>query len=165
MPCLPSVYCCCNVGVFPDGYSSTRYSQTCDRHRSLKSGTCPAFGRYLSKPRSPTALRVLGVSFDLYRCDKCCSSVYVRQPEPTQQLIDRQTLVHTCSRGAPNTGSSHPTPPCLCIPGTTFFVQEGEMEEWEPVDRDHVVKFFQAINQLSHQNMVRYVVFHVVCCT
>ncbi len=29
------------------------------------------------------------------------------------------------------------------------------MEEWEPVERDHVVKFFQIINQQSHQTMVR----------
>jgi len=30
------------------------------------------------------------------------------------------------------------------------------MEEWEPVDRDHVVKFFQIINQQSHQTMVSF---------
>ncbi|CAM9731956.1 unnamed protein product [Pylaiella littoralis] len=31
--------------------------------------------------------------------------------------------------------------------------EDGEEEEWEPVDRDHVVKFFQLINQQSHQNI------------
>eukprot|EP00903_Cladosiphon_okamuranus_P006211 g6105.t1 len=30
------------------------------------------------------------------------------------------------------------------------------MEEWEPVDRDHVLKFFRAINQMSHQNMASF---------
>lgn len=34
-------------------------------------------------------------------------------------------------------------------------VQEDEDEEWEPVDRDHVVKFFQVINAQSHTQMVR----------
>lgn len=34
-------------------------------------------------------------------------------------------------------------------------MQDEEEEEWEPVDRDHVVKFFQVINQQSHQNIVR----------
>ena len=34
-------------------------------------------------------------------------------------------------------------------------VQEEEEEEWEPVDRDHVVKFFQVINAQSHTQMVR----------
>ncbi|CAM9284702.1 unnamed protein product [Ectocarpus sp. 6 AP-2014] len=31
-----------------------------------------------------------------------------------------------------------------------------EMEEWEPVDRDHVVKFFQILNQQSHQSIMSF---------
>lgn len=40
-------------------------------------------------------------------------------------------------------------------PANTAVVQEDEEEEWEPVDRDHVVKFFQVINAQSHTQMVR----------
>ncbi|CAM9860296.1 unnamed protein product, partial [Hapterophycus canaliculatus] len=33
---------------------------------------------------------------------------------------------------------------------------DDEEEEWEPVDRDHVVKFFQVITQQSHQNISQF---------
>ncbi|CAM9512994.1 unnamed protein product, partial [Scytosiphon promiscuus] len=35
-------------------------------------------------------------------------------------------------------------------------IEDEEEEEWEPVDRDHVVKFFQVINQQSHQSMTQF---------
>lgn len=40
--------------------------------------------------------------------------------------------------------------------------QEDEDEEWEPVDRDHVVKFFQVINAQSHTQMVREISKHIL---